>query len=412
MVNNAVTVYKAASTIFSQSVARLSAHKHKKLCSCANAMAHKYSQRFLDVIMNEFSSKTFSVSFMPYATGFVHKQLQKGVSFHYVVPETLCRSHLVNGEVGRPQFSAAAMMAIFDEVSSYSCAMKDRKMRPGLSVHLSTEIMKNMYAGDELTLLTGADKIGNALGYASLEVLNKEGDLVARGKHIKHLPMGLWFDFITHPLIAPFSLWLSELKSKRRREQMAAEGVSPVQKVTGLPALTGVGRVFDLLGLTSFTESLPLHSDRHPNEDGSLYCSDDGRVDPAEVRSYTMTVKQITSNLRRTMHGGAVGCAVEQACLLSRSRNTQADGTMEGSNGIYDLDCYIQSLEVRYISPMKGDLVITTANDRHSPLLRSAGTGQESGVESKWCQKSIGKVFNKKNGALCAEYVCTWALIE
>lgn len=390
------------------------------LCAWDNRrsrMASKYSHRFLDIIMNEFSSKTFSVSFMPHATGFVHKELHKGVSFHYIVPETLCRTHIVKGKQTRPQFSAAAIMAIFDEVSTYSVAMKDRNMRPGLSVHLNTELLKTVHAGDELILLTSADKIGKTLGYASLEVLNKDGELVARGKHIKHLPMGLWFDFITHPAIAPFSLALNEFKTKRKQQEMEKAGVDPVRKVTGLPAIEGVGKVFDLLGLTRYDGSIPATNDTTQDPDGLLYCSSDGRVDPRDVHYYTMTVKQITSNLRRTMHGGAVGCAVEHACLLSRSRNIQADGTQEGSDGVYDLDCYIQNLEVRYIAPMKGDLIISTANDQHSPLLRktSADSGREeppaNGEESRWCKKSFGQVLNKQDGSLCAEYVCTWALL-
>jgi hypothetical protein len=148
--------------------------------------------------------------------------------------------------------------------------------------------------------------------------------------------------------------------------------------------------------------------------DNNIFCSDSGRVDAADVKSYTMTVKQMTSNLRNTMHGGAVGCAVEHACLLSRSGNTQSDGSAEGCDGVYDMDCYIQSLEVRYISPMRGDLIITAANDRHSPLLYAAGRSAPSGPMAeearRWCTKSLGKVLNKSDGSVCAEYVCTWAL--
>lgn len=374
--------------------------------------------------MNEFSAKTFSATFMPHTRGFVHNDLKNGVSFHYVVPETLCRSHIVNGKAGRPQFSAAAIMAIFDEVSTYSCAMKDRKMRPGLSVQLSTEVVKDIYAGDEITILTCADKIGNTLGYASLEVLNKNGELVARGKHIKHLPMGKWFEFITHPMIAPVSLKFHELALRREQRKKEKEGNHDVKNLTGSATIEGIGRVFDLLGLKALTnkfpfmESAPIDSDK--------FCSENGRIDPKDMMSFTMTVKQITSNLRNTMHGGAVGCAVEHVCLLSRCGNTQPiDGSQDGREGVYDLPCYIQQLEVRYISPMKGDLVITTANDRHSPLLFPAGapmSPKDSAAETleavdragtersnKWCTRSIGKVLNQKDGSLCAEYVCTWA---
>jgi len=373
--------------------------------------------------MGEFSAKTFSSTFMPHTRGFVHNDLKKGVSFHYIVPDTLCRSHLVNGRTGRPQFSAAAIMAIFDEVSTYSCAMKDRKLRPGLSVHLSTEVIEDIHAGDEITILTCADKIGNTLGYASLEVLNKQGELVARGKHIKHLPMGKWFEFITHPMIAPISLKLHELALLRENRKKQKEGNHDLMKMTGSSTIEGIGRVFDLLGLKSLTKKFSFMEST--TADNAMFCSENGRIDPNDVHSYTMTVKQITSNLRNTMHGGAVGCAVEHACLLSRSGNTQEDGSQEGRDGVYELPCYVKQLEVRYISPMKGDLVITTANDPHSPLLFPPTEGsiaanekqQQNHYENqrekeqmhKWCTKSIGKVLNQKDGSLCAEYVCTWA---
>jgi acyl-coenzyme A thioesterase PaaI-like protein len=270
--------------------------------------------------------------------------------------------------------------------------------------------VQNIYAGEEITILTQADKIGKTLGYASLEVLNQNGELLARGKHIKHLNMGPWFDFITHPVIAPISLALHEFTHKRENAKKEKEGNNDVHKVTGFPTLEGVGKVFDILGLTRFLSKVP--SAEADVADNNMFCSDSGRVDPAEVKSYTMTVKQMTSNLNRTMHGGAVGCAVEHACLLSRSRNTQSDGRQEGREGVYDMDCYIQSLEVRYISPMRGDLIITTANDRHSPRLYTGASSAQAGSEeaARWCTKSLGKVLNKSDGSVCAEYVCTWAL--
>lgn len=388
-------------------------------------MTHKYSRRFLDIIMNEFKTKTFSITFMEHTKGFVHKHLEKGVSFHYTVPETLCRTHIVNGQKQKPQFSAAAAMALFDEISSYSVAMKDRKMSPGLTVHLDTEMLRDIYAGDNITILTSADKIGSALGFASLEILNDNGELVARGKHIKHLPLGWWFQLITHPIIAPLSLALHEYKVKKETKRKQRAGHNDVKHLTGLHRIEGIGKVFDMLGMKRYSGTVASRME----VDNTAYCSDTGRIDQEEMKRYELTVKQITSNLRKTMHGGAVGCAVEHACLLSRCMNTQEDGSQEGREGVYDLPCYVRALEVRYLAPMKGDLVVTVANDPHSPLLYSDSSSNHSSKNTsssdtgsdgvsrpsteevqRWGNRSIGKVVNQADGSVCAEYVCHWAL--
>lgn len=60
--------------------------------------------------------------------------------------------------------------------------IQDKTHRPGLSVHLSTEIIKNVYAGEKVTVLTQADKLGKTIGFCSMELLNSKGELVARGR--------------------------------------------------------------------------------------------------------------------------------------------------------------------------------------------------------------------------------------
>lgn len=378
--------------------------------SARRTMSTKPSHRMLDILMGELSAKSFSLCMMSAVKGFVHKNLDQGVSFHYTVPEYLCRKHVVNGKSTEPQLSAAAVMALFDEISTFSCAMKDRKKRPGLSVHLTTEIIQNMHAGEEVTILTRADKMGKTLGYCTMEILNKQGELVARGKHIKYLPMGLFFDVVTHPVVSPAALlYYEHFVGSKKGRQARAEGDHTLKIPEGYPSIDGVGRVFDILGLTRMPLN-PFQSKRDNSHPLTL-CSDNGRVDPETEVSYSMTVQQITSNLNKTMHGGAVGCAVEHACLLSRSGNTNAAGNQEGTHGVYELDCYVQSLEVRYISPMRGDLIITAANDVHAPLLYKGQDGKTADERSAhWTTKSIGRVLNKADGSLCAEYVCNWAL--
>lgn len=50
------------------------------------------------------------------------------------------------------------------------------------------------------------------------------------------------------------------------------------------------------------------------------------------------------------------------------------------------MDCFVSSVEVRYMSAMKGDLHITCAEDIHAPLLPADSRGKQ------WHNKSYGKV--------------------
>lgn len=367
----------------------------------------------LNLLMNEFGAKSFSVCLMNSVKGFVHKNLTDGVSLHYVVPENLCRKHIVKDVSRQPQVSAAAIMALFDEISTYSCGMQDRKHRPGVSVHLETEMIKNVLAGEEVVILTNTDKIGKSLAYCTMELLDTKGELLARGKHIKFLPMGAHYELITHPFILPWTLGFYELSQKKKAVPQALEEhfVGPAKHPKGFPAIDGLGKVFDILGLKRLPPAT-VSTDEITRAYSQIVCSNNGRIEPNSVTSYSMTVQQITMNPLGKMHGGAVGCAVEHACLLSRSGNTNEHGNQEGTEGVYDVNCYVQALDVRYISPMKGDLIVTTAEDTHAPLLYA---GIESSAKLPehavlWRSQSIGKVLNKDDGSVCAEYTCTWAV--
>lgn len=169
--------------------------------------------------------------------------------------------------------------------------------------------------------------------------------------------------------------------------------------------------MFDILGLKRIPDS-EVPNSQPERSNSTTIASNNGRLDPSTVLSYSMTVQQITKNRNGKMHGGAVGCAVEHACLLSRSANTNEHGNQDGTNGVYALDCYIKSLDVRYIAPMTGDIIVTTANDVHAPLLYSTGSDAVSEQAKQWRGRSVGKVLNKANGTVCAEYVCHWAAHE
>ena len=64
-------------------------------------------------------------------------------------------------------------------------------------------------------------------------------------------------------------------------------------------------------------------------------------------------------------------------------------GELSGPAEVYETDCFVSSVEVRYISAMKGDLHITCAEDIHSPLLPADSQGKQ------WHSKSFGNVNYK-----------------
>jgi hypothetical protein len=97
-------------------------------------------------------------------------------------------------------------LAVFDELSSYSFVVKDRTCRFGVSVYLSTEILHPIPAGRDVLILTKATKIGKTLGFATMEMFDADGLLLARGEHIKYLPMGPMWDLMANLVLSPMVL--------------------------------------------------------------------------------------------------------------------------------------------------------------------------------------------------------------
>ena len=402
-------------------------------------MFSNLKHRLLDIIMNKFSEKSFSICIMSSITDFVHTNIKDGVCFHYTVPENLCRSYIINNNETKPQFATSAIMAIFDEISTYSTCIQDKNHRPGVSVHLSTEIMKPIYTNEKLTVLTKADKLGKSIGYCTMELLNSNNELVARGKHIRYLHMGNLFNVMTHPMLLPWAINLYEVFNKKKETILhRVDGKSIFSVPPGYPKLDGIGQVFNILGLKSIqnkdfiadiynnVSSSDIDSSSNTSsssDNNTLYCSKLGRIqDISHISAYSMTVQPILCNLLGNMHGGAVACAVEQACVLARIEKVGAvQSTTTNTNitastttptatnivdGKYNLNCYVQSIDIRYISAMQGDLTITVIDDIYSHYLHNS-VNTTTNIE--WLSKTYGKVYNQKNNTICAEYICTWA---
>lgn len=288
-------------------------------------MTGKHSKKLVSIVMREARAKSFAKYLHDHNTKLLDGG--HGMSYTYSIPEILCRPHSAASEA-KPVFATSAILAVFDEFSTYGLMSQCKTSRGGVSVHLSTEIVEKSFAGQEVVIKTSSDKIGKALGFCTMELRTAaEGRLLARGKHIKYMPMGgLWdllasatllpvtlavYEYLTTSGFGKFLLGLFSKKSKR-----------PAEENPAVRDIAGVGAVFGELGLlpTAF------------NHESSS----------AATKAFEFRVGRHVTNLMGALHGGALAAAIEQACVLSR--------TQSGDNAPAH---FVQSMEVRYLSPLK-----------------------------------------------------------
>jgi len=127
----------------------------------------------------------------------------------------------------------SAVLAVFDEVSSWSFFDADRTHRPGVSVHLSAVAhwstspaatsnggakngtpVRPPEVGEPLDVVVSAPQCGRNLGFVSVE-LRRGNSVLAAGKHVKSLPMpGLGpgkripWDFVFAPMLGDLPIQL------------------------------------------------------------------------------------------------------------------------------------------------------------------------------------------------------------
>lgn len=209
------------------------------------------------------------------------------LSYHYVVPPELCRVDNDN----KPYFSAGAIIALFDDLSSYCFMVKDKNSRPGVSVNLFAEVFTDSHSKDNLKMICNPIKIGKSLGFCNMELYDANLNLVARGSHIKYLPAGLAFDILMNPICLPFT-------------------VATINAVTSLPfvknKLNSKATIQDKVNLSDLIVMKSLNTS-------------------ASVTSNTYTfnaaMKSELRNANGVMHGGATAMIVEHAALLAAAGN-------------------------------------------------------------------------------------------
>ena len=247
-----------------------------------------------------------------------------GVKFSYKVPTNLCLNQFSQSSISLKEaamMSTSATLAVFDELSSYAFMVKDKTCRIGVSVLLSTEILRECPADSDVIVEVEAIKIGKTLGFAIMEMRDSEGLLLARGRHIKYLPMGPLWDLFAHPAVShltfPFlerianTPWVRNSSVYKKLMEAMSGGRNSSSATHYTPPDPGVGQVFQSLGVTPLCDS-----------------------------SFTMHVTPSVCNMIGRLHGGALAMAVEQAVNMKYGTN-DSDGRR------------IVKLEIEYLSAMK-----------------------------------------------------------
>lgn len=415
--------------------------------------------------MQEFSSKTFSRLLGCADTQLIRADKSAGLSFLYKVPPSLCRniSNSVGSSVGNsvgnsatPELSSSAILALFDELSTYCIMIRDKTHRAGVSVVLSTKIIKSIKANDEVIIHTIANKIGKTLGFCTMEMRNKEnGELLAYGKHIKFVQMGLLWDILGNRKLLPYTLQLYDYFSTTSRTNSNGSKSIFGNLVIKLLSWSDkkeqhdksnifansssirneIGKVFDLLDVQELSNSV-ASNDNGVSSNGNSVVTDNfmkicrNNSDQLLIRNesneiihevltnkystdrtfyeqnsihYNVKVLPHMKNLLGVMHGGAVATSIEEANVkyLYKKKIQLSDGNSTNSNTKV-MDWVLEHMEITYLSSMKGDLIISVMDDRH--LYSSS----EEATSSRQNSLQINGDVRDRKGNVCAEYVCSW----
>lgn len=125
------------------------------------------------------------------------------------VPRWLCE-----GRSGEGPVSAAGLVALFDEASSFAgAALWDPLCRPGVSVHLSGVLSpraREVGHGSAISIVSRPQRIGRTIGFIEVDVraeVDGSDASIMRGRHVKFFPgTGLRPEWLMRPQLQPFTL--------------------------------------------------------------------------------------------------------------------------------------------------------------------------------------------------------------
>lgn len=242
-------------------------------------------------------------------------RLESRTSYKFRVPPRICKScSNMPGQATRLPVSAA--LAVFDDLSTSGFMLLDKNCRPGVSISLNMEMLQPVQADDQLILHIDYDKIGASIGFCTATMINSKQQVVAKGKHMKFLNMGVVWNTLTHPYLLPLVVQAMQIPILN----------SAISKLMASKAQKKV-------------------SDGCSKELGGIYTYLQQKH--VSVGTAEMKVSPELCNIMGLMHGGAVAMSCEETVAASMGSEAEK----------------INAMEVTYMSALGGNISIHVEQD-------------------------------------------------
>lgn len=276
--------------------------------------------------------------------------------FLYTVPRAICKRVKYNDTL-MDILPASSAIAVLDDLSAYVCVTSDRNRRPGVSVMLSVDIFKLIHSGQEVIAKFHADKIGKAMGFITMEFIDPlTQEVLARGKHIKYMDMGMLYNLLTQPIVTSlfFYFYDNYQHTTIGKTVLAWLGFGRKSRFPALYTDESTGVLFNSININRIAEDFKLDDDH------------DG-----DTRLYSMTVNHEfkmrpgMQMILGQLHGGCCAMLVENSAVASLNyindmlkRDREADNTsaaLSSANNLVDNDdgVFLQTMRLQYLAPLK-----------------------------------------------------------
>eukprot|EP00752_Nemacystus_decipiens_P012870 g11394.t2 len=294
----------------------------------------------------------------------------------YTIPDNICITGGTVGGGGGAFLPCGVTTALFDEVSTLAMVIADRKYRPGVSISLSCQMFHPVAPGERVTFKSRGLKMGARLGYGEASMYREDGKLAARGRHVKHLPMGRAWDLTATPLLFP----LASKLQMRQHEQWLRDP----ERTKGIPSGE---HLLDMFKLENVVRYGGEGDDTYFGAASSGGSDDDGGFRSAEAE--VLVTRRMCNYLPGTMHGGAIAVAAEEIARRCPPAPLPMDAIPVPGNP------RIQYMEVHYMSPIKRRAGLAAVS-------AAAGTG------GNVTRVGLSEAGGTDGGVLCAEAVLLW----
>ena len=261
-------------------------------------------------------------------------------TFKYKVPHTVCRNKFM---------PLSATMAVFDELSTVGLISLDKSHRWGVSVNLSTSLVRQPREGEDLVMLVKYNKMGKTLSFCEMALKDSKGDLVAIGNHTKFMPVSWLYDnFLSLPMILPIvlNLFWSFTSTSVKRTWLGKKYIPPAPEGENLESTA------DIEGI------LPSFAMQFNEAQGT----------------FDFIARQLHCN-PMSFHGGAAAMAAEEACVLAAERAGLGP------------DLFLKKLDMQYLS------AINKSEKNLVSILVDKVAGSDGHVKGSLSQKGQGKML-------------------